>query len=231
MYHHISYIIKELFRIDWTNTFRFNFKYFPLKVAILFPCLLYRAKIIALKGRVELIPPIHTGMVRLGINRVPINQDNIGFVYENLGGCLRIGKGVLGSGSAISIQKAAKLTINEYFNGTSRAKFVCADEIVIGKHFTFGWEGLIMDTDWHSTYNISSKKYSQKSKNITIGDYVWLATGVSVMKGSKIPNYSIIAGKSLVNRQFEEECALYAGTPAKLIKAGLVRDDVVPFLK
>ena len=223
--------IKELFKIDWINTIRFNFKYFSPKVAMLFPCLLYRSKIVALEGRVELMNKPKPGMIKLGKAIVETNQDAIGFVYENRGGILRIGKGEMGSGCAISIQKDAELTIGNFLHATSRGKIICSSKITIGKYFRLGWEGLIMDTDWHSIYNLSTKTFSQKSKEIIIGDYVWLATGVSVMKGSKIPNFTIVAGKSLVNREFEEECSLYAGSPAKLIKTGLVRDEFVPFLK
>lgn len=223
--------IRELFEIDWINTVRFNFKYFSPKVALSFPCLLYRSKIIAMGGRVELLIPPKTGMIKLGKIMVPTNQDAVGFVYENRGGTLRIGRGEMGCGCAISIQRDAELTLENNFHATSRGKIICSSKITIGKYFRFGWDGLIMDTDWHSIYNLSTKTYSPKSKSITIGDYVWLANGVSVMKGSKIPNFTIVAGKSLVNRQFEDECSLYAGSPAKLIKTGLVRDEFVSFLK
>lgn len=222
--------VRELFRIDWINTFRFNFKYFSPRVAILFPCILYRSKIIALEGKVELLSTPKTGMVKLGKMMVPINQDAVGFVYENRGGILKIGKGEIGSGSAISIQKGAELRFEDHFHATSRARIVCASNISIGKSFRLGWDCLLMDTDWHSVYNIFTEEYSSKTKGIEIGNYVWLANGVSVMKGTYIPNFAIVAGKSLVNRKLEDEYSIYAGSPAKLVKKGVVRDEFVSFL-
>lgn len=217
--------IIDFFKIDWINTIRFNFKYFEPRIALIFPCFLYNSKIIALDGKVELISHPRTGMVKFGKTMVPINRDYVGFVYENRGGTLKLGKGEIGSGSAVSIQKGSLLILENNFHATSRAKIVCACEIAIGKSSRIGWDCLIMDTDWHSIYNFGTKTLSPKMGKIHIGDFLWLANGVTVMKESVIPNYSIVAGKSLVNRPLDNDYSLYAGTPAKLIKTGIVRDE------
>lgn len=223
----LSKRIHEIFLIDWIHTLRFNFKYFDFRTARILPVLLYKSKIVSMLGKVEIIGKPRTGMIKFGKVMVPTNQCHVGFVYENNGGLLRIGQTEIGCGGAISIQKDAVIVLGNHFHSTSGCKIICAKKIQTGINTRIGWDVLIMDTDWHSVYNIETKRISSKTKEIVIGDYVWIANGVSVMKGSRIPNFSIIAGKSLVNRVLERENSLYAGSPAKLIKTSVVRDEFI----
>lgn len=57
--------------------------------------------------------------------------------------------------------------------------------------------------------------------DIEIGNHVWIAQGVSILKGAKIPSNCIVGAKSLVNKKFEEVNCIIAGIPAKIIKRGV----------
>ena len=61
------------------------------------------------------------------------------------------------------------------------------------------------------------------SKEIYIGDNVWLAMNGIVLKGSYIPKGSIIGAGAVVSGRFEEENILIAGNPAIVCKHNITR--------
>jgi len=61
------------------------------------------------------------------------------------------------------------------------------------------------------------REQDNTSSPIFIGEEVWIATHVSIIKGSKIENGAIIGANSLVN-SFIENYSICVGTPAKKIK-------------
>ena len=75
-----------------------------------------------------------------------------------------------------------------------------------------------MDTDFHNTINLETGKISMINKPIIIGDRVWLGMRSVVLKGSNIPNGSIVAANSLVNKSYDIENCLLAGNPAEIRK-------------
>lgn len=52
----------------------------------------------------------------------------------------------------------------------------------------------------------------------TIGEHVWIASYVDVLKGVNIPDGSVIAYRSCVTKAFNEKGSLIAGYPAKVIR-------------
>ena len=64
----------------------------------------------------------------------------------------------------------------------------------------------------------SQGKKEIKSNAIEIGSKVWIGSNVSLYKGVRIPNGSIIASDSVVKGTFDDENILIAGNPAKIIK-------------
>ena len=63
-------------------------------------------------------------------------------------------------------------------------------------------------------------------KPIYIGNNCWLANRVSVMKGTVLPDYSILAAGSMLNRDYSsvsEKGNFFSGTPAVLKGGGVYR--------
>jgi serine acetyltransferase len=60
---------------------------------------------------------------------------------------------------------------------------------------------------------------------VIIENNVWVANGVSVMKGTYLPAYTVVASNSLVNKNFKEmgEHCMIGGIPAKYITNGVER--------
>ena len=82
----------------------FNFHYLPFSQAIKMPILLYKPKLLKLKGDIKIGEgKIKFGMIRLGFPTVSL-YPNTGIVYENHGGTIVFnGKCTIGNNSAISI--------------------------------------------------------------------------------------------------------------------------------
>ena len=76
--------------------------------------------------------------------------------------------------------------------------------------------------DGHKVINLvdKTKDSPEKPYSIEIGNHVWIGAYAILMKNTKIANGSIIGMRSLVNRQFEEENVLIAGTPANVKARG-----------
>ena len=222
--------ISYLWQVDWISTLRFNFHYFQFKDAIRIPVFLFRCKIISLKGEVILKQPIKTGMIKLGMQMVSVSYFPFNFIYENKGGVIFLESGELGSGSAISVQKGAKLSIGEHIHATSNVKIIVSESITIGDNCRIGWDTMIMDTSWHSIYNIVTESYSSKSSPIRIGNYTWIGNGCQLMKGCVTPDFSIIGARSLLTKDLKAPSyCLIVGSPAKVVREGVMLDEFVKF--
>ena len=86
----------------------------------------------------------------------------------------------------------------------------------IGENCAISWNCQFLDEDFHQ-FDYEGKK-EIKNNAIEIGSKVWIGSNVSLYKGVRIPNGSIIASDSVVKGTFDDENILIAGNPAKIIK-------------
>lgn len=89
--------------------------------------------------------------------------------------------------------------------------------IKIGNDCMFSHSINIRTTDSHTIVNKNGNR-TNFSKDIIIGNHIWIGMQSLILKGAKIPDNCVIAAKSIVSRgKYEENCIL-AGHPAKIIK-------------
>ena len=96
---------------------------------------------------------------------------------------------------------------------TCNSRIMVEKQVSIGSDSIIAWDVFISDSDWHQIAG------AQRSSPVNIGDKVWIAHGVSVLKGATIPSGCIVAAKSLVAKRFSTEKALLAGVPARLVRS------------
>ena len=97
---------------------------------------------------------------------------------------------------------------------TNRHLIDCTERIRIGAFTTVaGFASQLL------THSINLQTNRQEASPITIGTYCFLGTNCVLLGGSVLPDYSVLAAKSLLNKEYEESCYLYGGVPAKPIKA------------
>lgn len=165
-----------------------------------------------------------------GIEKIEIEKESklviglkyVGFIHPNDNTLLNI-RGKLHFKSSYSIGRGCRMDIGEnakvvFGKGgytSSFTKFIISHGLSIGDDCIISWDCQFLDDDFHK---IQYEGKLEKSKEIKIGDNVWVGCGVKIYQGSIIPNNTVIAANSVVRGLFNEENTIIAGNLAKVIK-------------
>lgn len=106
------------------------------------------------------------------------------------------------------------------FAGNVHLALTEGKRITIGNECLFSSNVVIRTGDSHSILNSKGER-TNFAEDVEIGNHVWITQNVTVLKGTKIPNNSIVGTGSVVTKKFEEENVLITGNPAKIIKRDL----------
>ena len=205
-------------------TIRFNFHYLPFRQAVKLPILLYKPRLLNLKGTVSIEGPVHTGMIKLGFEYAKL-YPNAGIQYENGGGKLIFeGEAQISASSFISIGKYGCLRLGDDFVNNAQLRIACYHSITVGKRTRFGYDTMMMDSNFHRLKNEAGEFVNTGVGAIVIGNYNWIATRCMVMPGTHTQDYTIVAANSLINRTIDESKVIVAGSPATIKKRGIWRD-------
>lgn len=143
---------------------------------------------------------------------------------------LRKGSRIIFDGSAsigggARIYTKGDLIIGDNFYLSLNSQIIAHHEIRFGRDCTVGWDSLIMDTDFHRVLDKDSKEPFPMTKPILLGDHCWICNNVQVLKGTRIPNDTIVGSCSLLNKHYDiPEYTLLAGNPASVRKTGITHE-------
>lgn len=79
-----------------------------------------------------------------------------------------------------------------------------------------------MDTDFHSIKNANGERVNE-DQEIIVGNHVWIGMNTTILKGSYIPNDSVIASGATISKKCEKEHCVF-GSHGKLIKENITWD-------
>lgn len=107
-----------------------------------------------------------------------------------------------------------ELIVEEHAAITNRHLIDCTNSITIGS-FTIvaGFQSQFI------THSIDLIENRQSSKPISIGKYCFVGSNSVLLGGSSLPDYSVMGANSLLNKSFTDTYQLYAGVPARAVKA------------
>lgn len=199
-----------------------------LKIALKLPIIVrYDTILKSLNGRLLFKNQlIQTGIIRCGFGGVGIFDKRYQRSILEIAGQITIsGKCFFGTGSRICVMKNGFLEIGNNFNNSAKMTIVCAKNIKIENDVLTSWDTFIMDTDFHHVINTNTNKLSIMEKPIFIGKNVWIGRRSVVLKGSEIADGCIVGTCTLVSGKFYEQNCLLAGTPAKIIKKNITRNE------
>ncbi len=108
---------------------------------------------------------------------------------------------------------AGLLRIGDSVNINFGAAISAHESVTIGSRVRIGPYAMIMDSDYHATTN----REERPSAPIVIGDDVWLAGRVSVLKGSRIGQGSVITAGSVVSGEIPPG-VIAGGVPARVFR-------------
>lgn len=119
-----------------------------------------------------------------------------------------------GNGSEVVIKKG--------FTSEQVSLHVCEGrKIVIGEDCMFSAGIYISTSDFHSVVDVNTGERQNSPKDVVIGNHVWLAHGVSILKGADIADHVVVGKSSIVVGKLDQPYSVYAGSPARMVKTGV----------
>ena len=107
------------------------------------------------------------------------------------------------------------------FAGRTELAVMEGTKIEVGRDWLFSANITLRAGDSHSVIDAETGIRINKSKDIIIGDHVWIGNTVIVTKGTVIGSHSLVAtGAVVTGKTFPENSAL-GGNPAKVVKEGV----------
>jgi len=119
------------------------------------------------------------------------------------------------------VDRKCELIINEHTAITSRHFIDCTAGVYLGKYTTFaGIRSQIL------THSIDLKYCRQDAEPVHIGNYCFVGSGCILLKGSVLPDYSVLGAASMLNKAYSDTGYLYGGVPAKKISEISVKEHL-----
>lgn len=91
-------------------------------------------------------------------------------------------------------------------------------DIRIGSGCLFANAVRLRTGDSHSLLGKSTGERINPSKSITIGNHVWVGTGVTILKGVQVADGCVVGACSLLTKTYSQPNCALAGVPAREVK-------------
>lgn len=139
-------------------------------------------------------------------------------ITVGLGAELRIG-GLSEIRGRIIIAPGCKVNIGEGLICNSEIKIHAYEKgnVTIGKDCLFA-NPQLLSSDMHSIFSEDGERINH-SRDIVLGDRVWLATNTLILKGAQISNDTVVGAGAVVSGRHPSKVVI-GGNPAKVIKTG-----------
>lgn len=160
-------------------------------------------------------------------NRIVIGTgalvQNVTFYMRGNNHLLEIGSGCRISGGSIWFEDSdcdVRIGDRTSMESAHLAVTESGRKIEIGAGCMFAHNIQVRVGDSHSIFLEETQERINFARDISIGDHVWLAENVVVLKGVRVGGNSIVGIGSIVTKDLPAN-SLAAGTPAKVIKTGV----------
>lgn len=106
------------------------------------------------------------------------------------------------------------LLMGEHSGVTKHHHIDCTDRVEIGAFATIaGYRSQLL------THGIDVARNRQDAAPIVIGAYTLVGTAATILPGARLPERSVLGAKALLNKAYTDPGWLYAGVPARPVKA------------
>ena len=113
----------------------------------------------------------------------------------------------------LDVDRHSALILGRSTNISSRHHIDCSGTITVGDFVTIaGWGSQFC------THGIDIRTNRQRSGTITIGDYCFVGTRSVLLKDSVLPDFSVLAAGSVLNKRHQDAYSLYSGVPATKVR-------------
>lgn len=211
--------------LSFLKSIYLNFKVFTYKTAIKLPILVsYNTKLVGIKkDSIVIDNSIGFGGIRIGFGGIDVVQGSKTSLLriDSGGKVIFSGTAQFSEGASIRIGPNGRLNIGNNFAANKKCSLLCDGNMKIGNDVLLGWEVNIRDSDGHIVYDNITKIKNPIQKNITIGNHVWIASYVDILKGTEIKDNSVIAYRSCVLSKFDKYNCIIGGYPAKILRENI----------
>lgn len=221
-------LIKIIFKHNWPAIIYINFKMLPFSQAIKFPIDVYhRVRFEHLEGTISIdSDDISIGMIKIGAQGSEMFASLPCIIDIQKGSSVRFeGQATLGSGSLLRVEQGGQFIMGHKCRIGARCKIFCTKKITLGSEIGISWESQVFDTNFHYMQDTSTRKVIEPNGEISVGSNCWIGNRVNIMRGTVIPDNTIVASNSLVNKNWSkiEPYSMLAGAPAKVVKNNIRR--------
>lgn len=202
--------------VSLPKTICFNFRYLPLRQAVKLPAFIdYKTRIINVRrGAIQFDGPIRPFIFKIGIKGSKGIVSNPYSVFSAKGKVVFKGKASFASGTSLRVD--GKATFGKNFSTNKNCFLSCTENVVFGDNVLLGWNVSVRDSDGHPVFYEGVQQHDRAE--IHIGDHVWVASEVHILKGVTIGNDCVIGYRSTVTKSFPQDHLLIGGYPAKVLK-------------
>lgn len=162
-------------------------------------------------------------------NRIEIKE---GSILNNVSFFIRGDNNTIKIGQRVRFNRGGSIWIEDYsceviigdsttFEDIHLAVTEPDSKIHIGKDCMFAYGIDLRTGDSHSILDAITKERINYAQDIFIGNHVWIAAHVSILKGVHISDNSVVATRAVVTKSFQEKNILIGGMPAKKLKANI----------
>jgi acetyltransferase-like isoleucine patch superfamily enzyme len=129
-------------------------------------------------------------------------------------------------------RSGARLTIGRGLQGAKLIAVLVGGSISIGEDclFSMGPVGIeVRNSDLHSLLDRATGEVLNKTRDVVIGNHVWLAEHVTIMKGACVPDDCVVGAFAVVTGALKSEPhSLIAGIPANPIRKNITWHGDMP---
>lgn len=91
----------------------------------------------------------------------------------------------------------------------------------VGDDCMFSSAVVVRTSDEHPICDSASGARLNAARDVLIGRHVWLGEGVTLAKGSAVPEGCVVGARAYVTKPLSRPHAIYAGSPARLVREGV----------
>ena len=153
--------------------------------------------------------------------QLPIRLRELLVDFDCDNGEVRIGasRDVPALSAAIRVGQDSKVVIGRNVSSTSTVAMSATEgtTLRIGEDVMFASENQVRADDGHPIFDVHTGRRVNASKNIKIGNHVWLSRAAVVLGGAKIGDGTVIGYGSIVTGRIPNNC-IAAGVPARVLR-------------
>ncbi|MDD4993937.1 MAG: acyltransferase [Paludibacter sp.] len=215
--------VEHLIYQPWFNplaTLYVNFRLCNFLDAVKFPIYIYGYPYFdLLNGSVQFNSKVTSGMVKFGqnIGHFSSPKGKAYFFIEEKSILVFDEKCTFTLDTSLRLMKNCKVVFGKDVVIGDSVKILCENYIEIGEKTRIAYGSQIVDTNFHYIKDIENNMIQRKNCPIKIGSYNWIGNYSKIMKGCETSDWNIIASGSLVNKKFQENNIIIAGSPAKVV--------------